>query len=321
MKSIMEQAPVGPNPKIFWIITPGGDLYPEQLNVPPLMGLGLCDDDGNLVRSTLEGGQRVGQIHEFDALPSPMQFQRLAYEAKSEQALIDPAPGDRENPGIPTLDSGYKAEEEEEEPDARVMTIDRRANGVRHKDFKSAVEELSQSSWDGWPLSGPRTAVWCVRYISETDGHPTAHYTRWRYQASLSLSDAGVGDLESGLKMIEYAMCFDRVNIGELACFELLLRKLQLIELKYKNRSLKADGEHLHEEEHLYLGHAATRGQLMVNPDLEQYVASEIAKDCSVMKEKRKLLEERRLARPKGKGKDPKDPKGKGKGKDAVEEG
>ena len=49
------------------------------------------------------------------------------------------------------------------------------------------------------------------------------------------------------------------------------------------------------------LGTSATRGQLMVSPQLEEYVSSQLQKEGTFMKERRKLREERQLVRPKNK--------------------
>ena len=198
--------------------------------------------------------------------------------------------------------------------DARVLAIFRRPDGVRKKDFKTAVEECRASDWPGWPLSGPRTALWCLEHICEVDGHPVAHHSRWKHQAGLSTNDAGVSEHESIMKAVEFALCYDMICVPELASFELMLRRAQLVEMKHRSRSLRGlTGDVGMEEEHLVLGTSATRGALMISPLLETFVSSEMGREVSVMKEKRKLREERRLARPNAKG------KGKGKGEEAAE--
>ena len=97
--------------------------------------------------------------------------------------------------------------------------------------------------------------------------------------------------------MLEFALCYDQVNASELASFELALRRAQISELKYKQKMLGTHHDEHGQDEFLYLGVGATRGLVMVAPDLEEFVSSEMAKEGSVMKERRKLHEERRLAR------------------------
>ena len=170
-----------------------------------------------------------------------------------------------------------------------------------------ATEECCESDWVGWPMSGPRTCLWCLQYLAETDGHPTAHHTRWRHQAGLTVNDPGVSVHETVMKAVTFGLCFDQLNISESAAFELLMRQAQLVEMKYKHRSLKGiAGDPGHEEEYLVLGTSTTRGQLMINPDLEAFVAAEMGKEGALLKERRRLAEERRLAKGDGEGKKPK---------------
>ena len=53
------------------------------------------------------------------------------------------------------------------------------------------------------------------------------------------------------------------------------------------------------EDEHLYLGTSETRGMLMVCPSLASFVSEQLRADASVLKERRKLREERLLNRDK----------------------
>ena len=75
------------------------------------------------------------------------------------------------------------------------------------------------------------------------------------------------------------------------------MRRAQLIELKYADRITAAGSDSLAEDEHLYMGSSTTRGLIMASPMLQEYVASELHKEASTAKEKRKLREERALSR------------------------
>ena len=82
-----------------------------------------------------------------------------------------------------------------------------------------------------------------------------------------------------------------------------------MVELKYKAKAIGATGDDFGADDFLYMGTGPTRGMLMVCPQLEEFVAAEMSKEGAVLKERRKLTEERRLARGRGKGE-----KGKGRG-------
>ena len=185
--------------------------------------------------------------------------------------------------------------------DARVLEVSRDASGLRHKDFRSALEELTTSEWSGWPLTGPRTARWCLQYILDTDGAPRSRHTRWKRDANLGASDPGVMEHELILRAVEHAIVFDQINITEMACFELLLRRAQLTEFKHREAMLRSEGGD-EEDSFLYLGVSSTRGQVMMCPELEEFVSSQLQREGSVMKERRKLTEERELVRQRGRG-------------------
>ena len=61
----MGEAPDGRGP-IWWILTPTGDIYPEELEVPPLTGLAISDLAGGRVRGTMKpAGRRLDAVYEF----------------------------------------------------------------------------------------------------------------------------------------------------------------------------------------------------------------------------------------------------------------
>ena len=101
------------------------------------------------------------------------------------------------------------------------------------------------------------------------------------------------------MRCLEHALSYDQLNVGELACMELLLRRAQLSELKHKERLLQVDAANDYgADEYLYMGTNSTRGQVMIAPELEEYVSTQLQKEGSVLKERRKLMEERALLRP-----------------------
>ena len=78
------------------------------------------------------------------------------------------------------------------------------------------------------------------------------------------------------------------------------------MELRHRDRIIGAVGTGPDDDSHLYLGTGKTRGLLAVCPELETWVAGELAKETATLKERRKAREERKDL-PK------KDPKGGGK--------
>eukprot|EP00959_Pyramimonas_sp_CCMP1952_P323540 6770709-Pyramimonas_sp.AAC.1 len=116
----------------------------------------------------------------------------------------------------------------ETELDARILEVSRDRLGKRFKDFKVAVDLVTETAWDSWPLTGPRATKWCLQFIPQTNGHPRARHSWWKSTCSLSIADPGVSDHETAMKAVEYALTYDQVNAAELSFVELLLRRAQL---------------------------------------------------------------------------------------------
>lgn len=96
---------------------------------------------------------------------------------------------------------------------------------------------------------------------------------------------------------IEHALCFDQLMVTQLACMELVIRRAQLIELKHKSRVLSTRGSEVEEDEHIYVGAGESRGLLMIAPALEEFVAAELGREAAAAKERRKMREERGMAK------------------------
>ena len=87
-------------------------------------------------------------------------------------------------------------------------------------------------------------------------------------------------------------------HLGALCCIELAARRLQLIE-----ESKQAGGATAYEGAKFFLGFR--RGTSVIAPALSKHVAAKLQEEVSVMKERRKHAEERKLGRdtkPPGKG-------------------
>ncbi|CAK0856032.1 unnamed protein product [Prorocentrum cordatum] len=181
--------------------------------------------------------------------------------------------------------------------DDRLLTMAKDSSGIRKKLFRDAVLEVTESPWPGWPLLGPRTTAWCVRFIAEQDSHPRARHTKWLHETGLTQSDPGVADHEVAMRAFEFGLVYDQVNVGELVSFELLARRAQMAEWRYRDRLAPRRADETAEDEHLYMGTGETRGLIMMAPLLVEHISTELHRESQVMKEKRKLREERQLAK------------------------
>ena len=182
------------------------------------------------------------------------------------------------------------------ELDARVMAIVRDPSGKRSRPFREAVTLLTETAWEAWPVKGPRTFRWCCLFIAERAIHPLQHHAKFLQVTGLPANDLGAQEHEHALRVIETALCYDQVQGSELGALELIVRKAQLIELRHKDRVLNSQSSQqqtVDDDSHLYLGTGATRGMLMICPDLEKHVADELSRETAAVKERRKMREER----------------------------
>ena len=108
------------------------------------------------------------------------------------------------------------------------------------------------------------------------------------------------------MRLLEQAGCYDVMDVTNLASFEILMRRLQLIEYTYSEKGPappskedkgKGKGKSMHvglyDESQIFMGSHKEFGDIMVAPDLLEYVSKEVEKEAAVMKQVRKAREER----------------------------
>ena len=186
--------------------------------------------------------------------------------------------------------------------DARVLAVTEDADGGRRLPFRDATRQMTNTEWAKWPLQGPRTALWCAKFISEQDIAPRSRHAKWRSEVNLTSADPTVAEHEFCMRVVQLAVQYDQLNISELAAFELVLRRAQLAEYRLKDRILgsragSALGGDVDEDGYLYLGTSETRGMLMIAPTLTSHISEELHREATILKERRKLREERQSNR------------------------
>lgn len=206
------------------------------------------------------------------------------------------------------------AEQTESPSDARVLPVLRATSG-RHRDFQFLSDECAEEAFEDFPLSGPRTASWCLRYL-RTRRSPTEHHLMFRSVARLGPESWGIPEHEHLCQMIEFGGQYDQLDLTNLAMVEAAFRRMQTIEWVYADRVREADGgpgsAHVTQEEMVaFSGLTRTGGALMLCPSLLSHVRTQVETDVGIMKAVRKAKEERDLRRGKKKG-------GGGKGKEET---
>ncbi|CAE7706879.1 unnamed protein product, partial [Symbiodinium necroappetens] len=182
--------------------------------------------------------------------------------------------------------------------DARTLAVRYGTDGKRRREVRDGVELASESPWGDWPIKGPRTARWVGQYFVTNGGGPLTMHNTWKVNCKLQPSDNGVLEHEALCKMLELAIEYDQLNIGELASIELACRRLQMIQYRWRERILgSVSSGTVDDESHFFLGVDPTRGNLCICPALNSWLGEELHKESQANKEQRKAREAASLAR------------------------
>ena len=109
-------------------------------------------------------------------------------------------------------------------------------NGHRFRDFRSAVDAMSGDRWDDWPVDGPQTFAWDIRFMANQGGTPTGWHSEWKSDGKLDASSHIVAFHGVCCQMIETLLCYDQLNGVNVATGELLMRQVMLAEERLKGR-------------------------------------------------------------------------------------
>lgn len=180
--------------------------------------------------------------------------------------------------------------------------------GREERLWRDVARDSKEEAFADWSIPGPRTTSWCVRYINRRNGGPSDHHRWWVSNSGLQPDSWGVQEHETLMKIVDKLGRFDGLDVTNLAGAELIFLRLQLIEYFYsekgpgggkgggKAKDKRSDDGSYKAEAAVFTGMHREYGDVMVAPDLLDYVSREVEKDASVMKQVRKAREERAAA-------------------------
>ena len=281
-----------------WWILPGAVVYPEELGVGTdiLEVVFGCDD----VRSSR---WLVRQIHGFlegglMGLNS-MQARDAADRGIPVEGGAVPVGGEVGGPILPvSLAPGFVPVGPPNAVDAmaevRILAVHWQ-NGDRYLPFKEIVPQLRCFRSAGVGLGGDFSVLEYLRELACTGAAPTV---RSRGFASDNLPSAwsvfAVLELPA---VLETALEGDQLKVGCTVAAEICTLRLQLIENAHSANPENPD----YTLSDFYIGFASKHENVIVSNTLAKHVAAKAAERSSILKERRKFADERRL-RNKGKG-------------------
>lgn len=178
--------------------------------------------------------------------------------------------------------------------DVRTMEVRYGPNGERHRNFRESVQEMVQVDYDDFPLT-PRTTLSYVRAIAQVSESAFGQHLSWVSQSRIPDGDRAIYENEVLSRILDTAVVFDALNISNLACFELLVRRKQLLA---EAHSFNPSSPSYEGADH-YMGTTYRPGGAIVVPELSEHVAKRLEQESKILKEKRKQAE----LKGKGKGK------------------
>jgi len=196
------------------------------------------------------------------------------------------------------------------------------------RQWRDAVASFTEETFVDWYIPGPRTCLWCCKFIGRRQGGPLDHFRFWKATLGLAADDYSVNDYEAGMRAIYTMACWDGLDLPNIAGAEQILRKCQMYEYVYvmdrdphhsghsagdgeegekkktgKKGRGRGGGNHnllsfgFIDESAVFTGLSRDHGESMICPLLLEHVAKEVERDASVLKQVRKAREEQRALR------------------------
>ncbi|CAK0848746.1 unnamed protein product, partial [Prorocentrum cordatum] len=123
--------------------------------------------------------------------------------------------------------------------DARIQPVTYDLQGQRHADYRSAVMGMTEGAFPDWPVRGPRTALWVLKFMEAHGGTPTGRHSRWLSETRLQGTEPGVDEHERACRTLERMVIYDQLNVANLASGEMLARSER--DLARKKKGTRGD--------------------------------------------------------------------------------
>eukprot|EP00971_Amphidinium_carterae_P346029 6487276-Amphidinium_carterae.4 len=288
-----ELATTAPEPSVHGREQNWGDVAARRLDGAEV-GAGVVEEitGNNLVNADGENWlllEAIGQRRQGEAVPAGMKVTKAGergmvhFEEESSPLLID-AGG-----GLGALLRGSRqrqqlaaSREPLEHHDLGVLTISTDVHGDRYKEWQEVASCMLEQRMDEWPLEGPRTMGWVIRFFARQGVTPTSWLERHLRDHAYSATDRSVYELRALAEIMEDAGCFDQLQLSNQVSFELVVRRWQLILEAHSSDPQApsyASAEYFSGLEHQKFG---------VSPELTGHSARKMKDDAMVATQKEK---------------------------------
>ena len=165
--------------------------------------------------------------------------------------------------------------------DVRTLEVRYGFNGERQRSFRESVKELVMTEFEDFPLQ-PRTTLDYVRAVASVAESATAQHHIWVNSSGIPAGDRSVYEDQVLARILDEALCYDSLNMANLACIELVCRRRQLI----ADAHAAAPGAPSYLGAEHYLGETYKQGGGIVVPALTDHVSRKMQAQAQILKEK-----------------------------------
>ena len=145
---------------------------------------------------------------------------------------------------------------------------------------------MQEVEFDDWPLQ-PRTTLSYLKAVAGVAESCFSQHLAWVSQSRIPEGDRAIHENEVLSRILDTALVYDALNVSNLACMELVVRRKQLLAEAHSYNPMAPS----YEGADHYMGTAYRPGGAIVTPELTEYVARKMQQESSILKERRKLSE------------------------------
>ena len=178
----------------------------------------------------------------------------------------------------------------------RLFPIERDSSDIRGIDYNVCIYRCIGFKPVAWPLSGPLTILWVLRFVFSYCGSFDAFRSRWLQKVLVEPKSAVESEHAALCKMLEFFINYDKFDPIRSAGIELTCRRLQIMHGRWKHKLPSASsfaGTNVQDDSNLMVGAQGTSGSLAGGPSPTQWLGDEAYKEAAVGEERRKAREER----------------------------
>ena len=174
--------------------------------------------------------------------------------------------------------------------DFRVLPVQFDSQGVRRRDFNSAVPIMVDGNpmGGGLQLEGPSTALNIAKSLRDQNMTPTTYHEFWLRTGEIPRGDRSIYEHECLSRIFEAMVTVDQLNPSGLQSAELVVRRMQVIREAHRICPSAPD----YSSADVFMGWRYRKQNQGVDSGLAAFVASELKNDAAIAKESRKAREE-----------------------------